>query len=43
MILEIKQYLQYMAEAMPYTDEYNQTISDNDTIKQTMVDADLII
>ena len=42
-IIEIKQYLPYMAGEMPYTDEYNQTISENDTIKQTMVDADLIM
>ena len=42
-IIKIKEYLPYMAEAMPFTDEYNQTISDNDTIKQTMVDADLIM
>ena len=43
MILGIKEYLPLMAENMPYNDEYNQSIISNDTIKQTMVDADLIM
>ena len=43
MILSIKEYLPLMAENMPYNDEYNQSIISNDTIKQTMVDADLIM
>jgi hypothetical protein len=43
-ILGIKQYLPLMAEKMPFSDEYNQSIISNDSnIKQTMVDADLVI
>ena len=41
-ILKIKQFLPDMADHMPYNDEYDQDIS-NGTIKQTMVDVDLII
>ena len=44
MILGIKDYLPLMAEKMPHNDEYNQSIISNDTsIKQTMIDADLVI
>ena len=44
MILGIKQYLPLMAEKMPYNNEYNQSIISNDSsIKQTMVDVDLVI
>ena len=43
-ILSIKKYLKEMAENMPYNNEYNQSISSNDTeVKQTMVDVDLIL
>ena len=41
-ILRIKNFLPDMADHMPYKDEYEQDIS-NGTIKQTMVDVDLII
>ena len=41
-ILKIKQYLPKMAELMPYKDEYEQDVL-NGTIKQTMVDADLVL
>ena len=41
-ILKIKDYLKNLAENMPYKDEYDQDVT-NGTIKQTMVDADLII
>ena len=40
-ILKIKQYLPELAKNMPFSDEYEQDISDNST-KQTMVDADII-
>ena len=44
MILGIKDYLPLMAENMPFNNEYNQSIISNDSsIKQTMVDADLVI
>ena len=44
MILGIKGYLPLMAKKMPYNDEYNQSIISNDTsIKQALVDAELII
>ena len=42
-LLSIKKYLPLMAENMPYHEKYNQSISRNETIKQTMVDADLIM
>ena len=42
-LLSIKNYLPLMAENMPYHEKYNQSISGNETIKQTMVDADLIM
>ena len=40
-ILKIKDYLKDLAENMPFNDEYDQDISDD--IKQSMVDADLIL
>ena len=44
MILGIKKYLPLLAENMPYTSEYNQSIISNDSdIKQTMVDVDLVL
>ena len=42
-LLKIKEYLPDLAKLMPYQDQYNQTISEDDDIKQTMVDVDLII
>ena len=41
-LLRIKQFLPELAKNMPYSDEYDQDVT-NGTIKQTMVDADLII
>lgn len=32
-----------MTENMPLSKDYNQSISKNETIKQTMIDADLIL
>ena len=40
-ILKIKKFLPDLADNMPYKDEYEQDISE-DSIKQTMVDADLV-
>ena len=40
-ILRIKKFLPDLADRMPYKDEYEQDISE-DSIKQTMVDADLV-
>ena len=39
-LLKIKEYLPYMAENMPYNNEYNQVI--NKDIKQSMVDANIV-
>jgi hypothetical protein len=41
-ILKIKEYLPTLAKNMPYSDKYSQDISP-DNIKQTMVDADIIL
>ena len=41
-ILKIKDFLPVLADNMPYKDEYEQDIK-NGSIKQTMVDADLVI
>ena len=41
-ILKIKDYLKDLADAMPHKEEYDKNVT-NSTIKQTMVDADLII
>ena len=41
-ILKVKDYLPLMAKNMPYSDEYEQVISDENEISQTMVDVDLI-
>ena len=41
-LLRIKQFLPELAKNMPYADKYEQDVT-NGTIKQTMVDADLII
>ena len=42
-LLNIKKYLKQLAEKMPYKDDYEQIISKDEDIKQTMVDVDLII
>lgn len=43
-LLEIKKYLPILAKEMPFADKYEQNISANakDTIKQSMVDVDLV-
>ena len=41
-ILRIKEFLPDLADHMPYKEEYDQDIK-NGSIKQTMVDADLVI
>jgi len=41
-ILKVKDYLPLMAKHMPYSEEYEQTISENSEVSQTMVDVDLI-
>ena len=41
-ILKVKKYLPLMAENMPFSDEYEQSISQNKKIKQTMVDVDMV-
>ena len=41
-LLRIKEHLPELAKHMPYSDEYKQDVT-NGTIKQTMVDADIII
>ena len=42
-LLKIKEYLPELAKQMPYQDQYEQKISDDGEVKQTMVDVDLII
>ena len=42
-LLNIKKYLKQLAKKMPYNDEYDQIISDDEEIKQTMVDVDVIL
>lgn len=41
-LLKIKQFLPKMAENMPFKDEYKQTINNEEDVKQTMVDVDLV-
>ena len=41
-ILKVKDFLPLMAKNMPYCDKYEQTISQDSEISQTMVDVDLI-
>ena len=42
-ILSIKKYLKLMDENMPHHESYNYSISDDEDVKQTMVDDDLIM
>jgi hypothetical protein len=42
-LLRIKEYLPEMAKYMPYSENYTRNSSDEDEIKQTMVDADLVL
>ncbi len=41
-ILKVKEFLPLMAKNMPLNDQYEQVISDDKKISQTMVDVDLI-
>lgn len=41
-LLEIKKYMPVLAENMPYKEEYEQNISEEDDDKQTMVDVDIV-
>ena len=41
-ILKVKNYLPLMAKFMPYNDEYEQVIKEDEEAMQTMVDVDLI-
>ncbi len=41
-LLAIKEYLPILAKNMPFADEYEQNISQNEDAKQTMVDVDLV-
>lgn len=41
-ILKVKEYLPLMAKNMPYCDKYEQVISSDSEISQTMVDVDLV-
>ncbi len=41
-ILKVKDFLPLMAKNMPYCDKYEQVISDESEISQTMVDVDLV-
>ncbi|MBR3605035.1 MAG: hypothetical protein IKL52_03290, partial [Candidatus Gastranaerophilales bacterium] len=40
--LKVKDFLPLMAKNMPYCDKYNQVISDDSEVSQTMVDVDLV-
>ena len=42
-LLQIKKYLPDLAKYMPYSENYTRNSSDEDEIKQTMVDADLVL
>ena len=42
-IISIKDYLHIMDEHMPHHEKYNSSSSDDGEIKQTMVDADLVM
>jgi len=41
-LLAIKKYLPILAQKMPFADEYEQTISDDEQVGQTMVDVDMV-
>ena len=42
-LLKIKDFLPDLAANMPYNDEYQQNISQNSDVKQTMVDVDIVV
>ncbi|MBR1425529.1 hypothetical protein IJ579_08205 [bacterium] len=41
-LMKIKKYLPTLAQNMPFSDEYKQTISTDDDALQTMVDVDMV-
>ena len=41
-LLAIKKYLPVLAQKMPFADEYEQTISADEEVGQTMVDVDMV-
>ena len=41
-LMRIKKYLPELAKNMPFADEYEQNISANTDVKQTMVDVDMV-
>lgn len=42
LILKFKEHMPELAKLMPYADQYHQSISDGEELKQTMVDVDLV-
>ncbi len=42
LILKFKEHIKELANLMPYKEKYHQHILDNEEIKQTMVDVDLV-
>ena len=42
-LLKIKDFLPDLAAIRPYNDEYEQNISQNSDVKQTMVDVDIVV
>ena len=42
-LLKFKEFLPELAKEMPYNNEYEQDVASSDNVKQTMVDADLVI
>ena len=41
-LLKFKEFLPMLAHEMPYNNEYEQSVASGDSVKQTMVDADLV-
>ena len=42
LILKFKQYMPTLAQMMPYCERYQQSVSEGEKLKQTMIDADII-
>lgn len=42
LILQFKKHIPELAKMMPYCNQYHQSILDGDTLKQTMVDVDIV-
>ena len=41
-LLKFKEFLPMLAHEMPYNNEYEQSVASGDSVKQTMIDADLV-